>query len=104
MDEISKRIAMRREKLGMTLDALAKAIGSTKSYIWEMENRPKIRPSADIVFRLARALKTTPAFLMGESVATESEEEVLGIYRQLDRAGQALMVRIARVLTEPEDD
>ena len=55
-----------RKKAGMTLEALAEAASSTKSYIWELENKPNIRPSAELVYRLATILGTTVGVLMGE--------------------------------------
>ena len=55
-----------RKRAGMTLEALAQDVNSTKSYIWELENKPNIRPSAELVYRLAKTLGTTVGVLMGQ--------------------------------------
>ena len=47
-----------RNLLGMTQDDLAEAIGSKKSYIWEIENR-EVNPSISIVKRLSIALNVS---------------------------------------------
>lgn len=64
---LAKRILEARERAGKTLDELAKAAGISKTYLWELENDAKgeKRPSADVLLRLANALSTTIADLMG---------------------------------------
>ena len=57
---------LRKEK-SLTLEELARKIGSTKSYVWDLENKPSIRPSADKVYKLSVALGTTVEHLMGMS-------------------------------------
>lgn len=46
-----------RSKCELTYQELADAIGSSKSYMWELENGISIDPSGSIVFRLSKALK-----------------------------------------------
>lgn len=65
--QIGTKISERRKALGLTLEGLAKKIGSTKSYVWELENKPLIRPSADKLFKLAEALEVTAEFLTDSS-------------------------------------
>lgn len=60
------RLKERRKLLGLTLDQLADASGTSKSYIWEMEaSKPGSRPSADLLYRVAQALDTTMEYLLG---------------------------------------
>ena len=55
----SERLQQLRNKNKLTLEELAKKIESTKSYVWELENKPNIRPSAETVYKLATALSVT---------------------------------------------
>ncbi|MGO8860681.1 MAG: helix-turn-helix domain-containing protein [Acidimicrobiales bacterium] len=55
--------ALRKEKR-LTLDQLAELSGSSKSYIWELENKNPPRPSADKIARIAEVLGTTADYLM----------------------------------------
>ncbi|MGE0365474.1 MAG: helix-turn-helix domain-containing protein [Phycisphaerales bacterium] len=64
---LAKRIQEARERAGLTLDELAKKAGISKTYLWELENDTKgeKKPSADVLLKLANALSTTIANLMG---------------------------------------
>jgi transcriptional regulator with XRE-family HTH domain len=64
---LAKRIQEAREQAGMTLDELAKKAGISKTYLWELENdiKGEKKPSADVLLKLANALSSTIANLMG---------------------------------------
>ncbi len=74
-NDFGSRIKMLRKEQGLTLEALAKKIGSTKSYMWELENKPTIRPSAETVYKIAVALETTVEDLMGKPVSTDDVQD-----------------------------
>lgn len=57
-------LRMRRLKLRMSQDELAKASGLTADLIWKYENAGHV-PGADKVFALAEALGCTPNDLCG---------------------------------------
>ena len=44
---LGDRIRNLRKEKGLTLDQLAEQSGSSKSYIWELENKSPPRPSAE---------------------------------------------------------
>jgi transcriptional regulator with XRE-family HTH domain len=70
-DKIRKH---RREK-GFSLDKLAERTDSSKSYLWELENRDTRRPSGEKLTRIADALSVTTDYLLDESA--EPNENVL---------------------------
>lgn len=45
-----------RKSNGITLEALAKAIGTSKGYMWELENGVTEKPSFEVVAKLAFVL------------------------------------------------
>ena len=63
-----KRIKELRTEKKMTLDQLADATGSSKSYIWELENKNPPRPSADKLASIAEVLGTTVDVLIGTPI------------------------------------
>ena len=65
-ETFGERLQRYRDRAGFSLERLANEVESTKSYMWELENKPNIRPSADLVYRIAKALDTTVGVLMGE--------------------------------------
>lgn len=56
MNEFRKRVREKRKELGLTMEQLGKLAGTTKSYIWEIENREDLKPSINVVSSICRAL------------------------------------------------
>jgi transcriptional regulator with XRE-family HTH domain len=63
---------LRKEK-GYTLEELAERTDSSKSYIWELENKDPPRPSADKVAKIAAVLGVTSDYLMSKSQKAPGE-------------------------------
>lgn len=83
-DKIQK---LRKEK-GLTLEQLADRADSSKSYIWELENKNPPRPSADKLSKIASELGVTMDYLLDrEEKITEADatdEMFFRKYRQMD--------------------
>lgn len=45
-----------RERAGLTLQQLADQVGSSKSYMWTLENKPNPTPTVQMGIKLAKAL------------------------------------------------
>jgi transcriptional regulator with XRE-family HTH domain len=73
--------ALRKEK-GLTLDQLADKTESSKSYIWELENKNPPRPSAEKIARIAAELGVTSDYLMDEKDQNKESAEDLAFYRK----------------------
>ena len=67
------KIRRHRQEKGYSLDKLAEITESSKSYLWELENRDTRKPSAEKLTRIAQALSVTTDYLLDES-ATPNEE------------------------------
>ena len=83
METFGDRLQGLRKRGNLTLEALAAEIGSTKSYLWDLENKPTIRPSAALVHRLAVALDNTVGVLLGEASPRRRCREGPGVLPQL---------------------
>lgn len=75
------RIKERRAAQKMTLEQLAQATDSSKSYIWELENKNPPRPSAEKLSAIAKALDVTVDYLFGRDDQTLEEAEDKAFYR-----------------------
>ena len=62
---IGKRIKNKREQIGITQVELARKIGCTKQTLYKYENDIVTNIPSDNIEKLATALYTTPAYLMG---------------------------------------
>lgn len=89
-----------RQEFGWTLQDLANEIDSSKSYMWEIENKENIRPSAEFLHRLAVALETTIEILLGiDDPQTSADYEVfLRKFRRLGVAKKRILIQIADIL------
>lgn len=80
---------LRKEK-GYTLEKLAELTESSKSYIWELENKNPPRPSAEKVARIAAALGVTADYLIDltDTVKVEdaADQAFYRKYREMDPA------------------
>lgn len=79
------RIKALRSERGLTLDQLAQNTGSSKSYIWELENKNPPRPSAEKLSAIASALGVTVDYLLGADEQTLDMAEDTAFFRQYSR-------------------
>lgn len=89
---LGDKIRARRVEQKISLEALAAQTGSSKSYIWELENRDSPKPSSEKLNRLAVALGVTPEYLWDAQAAVpdESVEDraFFRRYQQMDDEGK----------------
>jgi len=71
---LADKIRTLRKQKGYTLDGLAELTGSSKSYIWELENKNPPRPSAEKVAKIAEALGVTSDYLVASDDASPTVE------------------------------
>lgn len=67
--ELGDFIRARRDALGMTLEAVAKLAGCTKSHVWELEQGRARNPTVLMMYGLARALQTPFPFMAKAALA-----------------------------------
>jgi transcriptional regulator with XRE-family HTH domain len=84
---LGEKIRKLRKEKGFTLEKLAELTESSKSYIWELENKNPPRPSADKVARIAAALGVTTDYLVDTTalleVADATDEAFFRKYRRM---------------------
>ena len=87
---LGEKIRKLRKEKGFTLDKLAELTESSKSYIWELENKNPPRPSAEKLAKIAEKLDTTIEFLLDEGTEVTKEEvadaQFYRQYRKMDSA------------------
>jgi transcriptional regulator with XRE-family HTH domain len=84
---LGDRIRDLRKKKGFTLDELAAKAESSKSYIWELENKDPPRPSGEKLALIAAALDVTTDYLLGadtEELSSAEDKAFFRKYQKLD--------------------
>ena len=64
-EDFGPRLRRLRKAQKLTLQQVADTVGCTKSYIWELEMKEGQRPSAKLVYALAKVLGVTIEGVMG---------------------------------------
>lgn len=103
---LGERIRKLRLEKGLTLEALAEKVNSSKSYIWEIENKEVARPSAEKLRLIALALDTTSDMLVAADEVDHDEEAdkvFFRKYRSLDAQDKKRLRRILDALDEGDE-
>lgn len=100
------RIRKLRDGKGYTLEKLAELTDSSKSYIWELENKAPRRPSAEKLSKIAKVLGVTIEYLIGndERMSQESSEDAhfYRNYREMDEKTKRTLRSVAKLLSDDD--
>ena len=100
---IGKRIKQRRKELGMSADKLGEMLGKDRSTIFRYEKGDIENLPLDILQPIAKALATTPQYLMGwsddkKAIApdkqklTEGEKMWMDLYYKLSNETREMLI------------
>jgi len=103
---LGEKIRELRKAKGYTLDKLAELSDSSKSYIWELENKNPPRPSADKIAKIAAALQVTADYLIDPTESLKVEEATdtafFRKYRKMDTVTKDKIRRMVDLMGEGE--
>lgn len=95
---LGDKIRQLRKEKGYTLEKLAELADSSKSYIWELENKNPPRPSADKISKIAEVLGVTTEYLIDVDEAIPSvdvlDEAFFRKYRRMDGETKAKLRKL----------
>lgn len=99
-----KMRAVRKQKK-LSLDQLAELTDSSKSYLWDLENKDDPKPSFEKIAKIAAALEVTPDFLVTEDTAPP-DQEVLdqAFFRKYRQLPESTKKKLRQVLDAWESD
>ena len=96
--------ALRKEKK-LSLERLAELTESSKSYIWELENKDDPKPSAEKIGKIASVLEVTTEFLLTESTTPPGEEVIDEAFsRKYKSMPEGTKKRLRKILDAWDDD
>jgi transcriptional regulator with XRE-family HTH domain len=103
---MAQRIKTLRQEKGLTLEQVAEVVGVGKSTVRKWETGMIANMRRDKIADLAKALGTTPEYLMGweekknspsEPQLTEGEQKMLELFRLIPEDKQQLVLQMIRV-------
>ena len=96
---LGRKIRQLRKEKGYTLEKLAELSDSSKSYIWELENKDPPRPSAEKVAKIASVLGVTSDYLMSKSqVAPDDKVLDVAFFRDYQGLDDKDKVRLREIV------
>lgn len=105
---LGRKIRDLRQEKGFTLEQLATAAGASKSYMWEIENKPVARPSAEKLAKIAEALGVTTEYLLddnrSEPSTDERDEAFFHRFQSADKNVKKKLSQILDLLAKEDDD
>ncbi|PHS06172.1 MAG: transcriptional regulator [Blastopirellula sp.] len=104
---LGTKLKQLRESKGHTLEQLADLADSSKSYIWELENKNPPRPSAEKLSKIAKVLGVTIDYLLGDDdgIAMESAQDAhfYRNYQKMDEKTKEKLRTMAKLLDNEND-
>ena len=103
--KIGDRIKQKRKELGLSVDEIAEKLGKNRATIYRYENEDIENLPVNILEPLAKALRTTPAYLMGwdESAMSKPSSSVLGMHLSSARTDKGYSLGIVTQMTGISD-
>ena len=102
---LGEKIYKLRKKKGLTLEQLAERTDSSKSYIWELENKAPPRPSADKLSKIAAQLGVTLDYLLDqEHKIAEADATDEMFYRKYQKMDPEVKEKIRKIADLWEDE
>lgn len=108
-NELSRKIKELRLAKKMTLEQVADIVGVGKSTVRKWETGMIANMKRDKIALLAKALSTTPAYLMGwkeeandtlHIQVTEDEQKLLELFRKVPESQQQMVLQMITVALE----
>ncbi len=104
---LGAKIRKLREKKQYTLEKLADLTSSSKSYIWELENKAPPRPSAEKISKIAEKLGVTVEYLLDDqAIITVGDAADARFYRKYQQMNDKTKAKIRSFvdLWDEDDD
>lgn len=102
---LGEKLRTLRKQKKISLERLAELIDSSKSYMWELENKDAPNPSAEKIARIAAVLEVTPDFLMDDH--TTSPDDLVAdkaFFRKYQRLPEDTKKKLRQLIDIWEDD
>lgn len=82
--KFGEKIRAERKRLKLTLEDIAEKTGSSKSYIWELENNASANPSIEKIVKIAEVVGVTVDFLLrDDAVNMESADYEKVLFKRI---------------------
>ena len=101
-EKFGEKLRKLRTSKNMTLEELAAVVGSSKAYVWQLENKKNAKPSAELLLKIANHFSESPEFFLDDGQVNPSDREVTQVedaffrkFKKLSESDKRTIERIA---------
>ncbi|MFC3052299.1 helix-turn-helix domain-containing protein [Kordiimonas pumila] len=98
---LGQKVKELRIAKGYSLDKLAELTGSSKSYIWSIENpqpKKKMNPSAEKVSKISQVLGVTSTYLLDDTATLDDSTLKDALYRDFKDLSQEDQAKVKQII------
>ena len=102
---LDHKIRELRKQKGLSYEKLGAATSSSRSYLWELENREGVKPSAEKIAKIAEVLNVTTEYLLNDHQLTPDEEVAdLAFFRKYQKLSASTKNKLRKILDAWDED
>ena len=102
---LGNKIRDLRKAKNLSLEKLAEFTDSSKSYIWELENKDEPKPSAEKIDKIASVLEVTVEYLMSDAqMAPDEKVADEAFFRKFQKLPDSDKRKLRKILDAWEDE
>lgn len=107
-EKFGEKLRKVRTSRNKTLEELANAIGSSKAYVWQLENKKNAKPSGELLLKIANCLGESPDFFLDDDANERTEDQLEDAFfrkfKRLSDEDKRYIDRIVSGLDGKEED
>lgn len=95
---LGEKIRKHRKEKSFSLEKLGEMTDTSKSYIWELENRSSCNPTADKLAKIAQALGVTTDYLTNDDADISSSMLEEAFFRKFSKLSEPDKKKIEQII------
>lgn len=104
-EKFGEKLRKLRTSKNMTLEELAAVVGSSKAYVWQLENKKNAKPSAELLLKIANCFGESPEFFLDDAQDEPSDRQVEdAFFRKFKKLSESDKRTIERIVSGFDDE
>jgi transcriptional regulator with XRE-family HTH domain len=95
---LGNKIKTLRKQKGLSLEKLGELTETSKSYIWELENRNSCNPTADKLAKISQALGVTTDYLTNDNAELSGDVMQEAFFRKFNALTESDKKKIEQII------
>lgn len=104
-EKFGEKLRKIRTSKNMTQEELATVLGSSKAYVWQLENKKNAKPSAELLLKIANHFGESPEFFLDDTQDEPSDRQVEdAFFRKFHKLSENDKRTIERIVSGFDDE